>query len=258
MIARTHLDHWRGAVPWLSDQQIEQDLVLARLIVEIANHPLLGGELVFRGGTCLHKVWLDRPWRYSEDLDYVRRTEGGVGAVLDAIREVAASVGFDDVRTEIGRHPRRARSTFVNGDSMRIKVEMNTFERSPALPTLTKRFTVGSPWFEGFADVPSSRSRNSSPPRSERSTNDARAVTSSTCGWPFDTPAQHRTRSLRPFTPTARTGGPRPSHSTTSTEKLNDPHFTADLATLTASPPQSYSPEDSAAVAREVIENIGR
>jgi hypothetical protein len=26
-----------------------------------------------------HKLWLDRPWRYSEDLDYVRRSDGGVG-----------------------------------------------------------------------------------------------------------------------------------------------------------------------------------
>lgn len=218
MIARTHLDDWRGAVPWLSDEQIEQDLVLARLIVEIANHPLLGQELVFRGGTCLHKVWLDRPWRYSEDLDYVRRTEGGVGAVLDAIREIAASVGFEDVRTEIGRHPKaRLRSTFVNGDSMRIKVEMNTFERSPALPTVTKHFSVGSPWFEGSADVPTFALE-------ELVATKIRALYQRRKGRDlFDlwlavrTPALHPTRSPRRFTPTVLTAGPRLLHSTTST-----------------------------------------
>ncbi|MDZ7734161.1 MAG: nucleotidyl transferase AbiEii/AbiGii toxin family protein [Acidimicrobiia bacterium] len=43
----------------------------SRLIVAIANHPLLGEELVFRDGTCLHKVVLPEPLRYSEDLDYV-------------------------------------------------------------------------------------------------------------------------------------------------------------------------------------------
>ena len=101
MITEAELAHWQRHAPWPTLEQVEQDLVLSRMIVEIANHPLLGAELVFRGGTCLHKVWLDRPWRYSEDLDYVRRTPGGVGEVLDAIREVAAIVGFDrgDART---------------------------------------------------------------------------------------------------------------------------------------------------------------
>jgi len=95
VITQPALDQWRSQVPWETPDVVEQDLVLSRLIVEIANHPLLGDELIFRGGTCFHKVWLDRPWRYSEDLDYVRRTGGGVGPILDALREVADAVGFD-------------------------------------------------------------------------------------------------------------------------------------------------------------------
>lgn len=85
MITQADIAHWQQRVPWPTLEQVEQDLVLSRLIVEIANHPLLGNELVFRGGTCLHKLWLDRPWRYSEDLDYVRRSAGGIGTVLDAM-----------------------------------------------------------------------------------------------------------------------------------------------------------------------------
>lgn len=41
-------------------EQIEQDLMLSRLIVEIANDPYLSDELVFRGGTCLHSMHLNR------------------------------------------------------------------------------------------------------------------------------------------------------------------------------------------------------
>ena len=121
MITAADLAHWRHVVPWSTDEHVEQDLVLARLIVEIANHPLLGDELVFRGGTCFHKLWLDQPWRYSEDLDYVRRTSGGVGDILDALREVASTVGFDRFQTTIGQHPKaRLDSTFVSGGRMRI------------------------------------------------------------------------------------------------------------------------------------------
>ena len=155
MITEADIAHWQRHAPWPTLEQIEQDLVLSRLIIEIANHPSLRDELVFRGGTCLHKVWLDQPWRYSEDLDYVRRTAGGVGEVLDALREVAATVGFDRVQTDVRRYPKiRLDSTFVGGGRMRIKIELNTFERSPARPTVMRTLNVDSPWFSGTADVP--------------------------------------------------------------------------------------------------------
>ncbi|MDE0160097.1 MAG: nucleotidyl transferase AbiEii/AbiGii toxin family protein [Acidimicrobiaceae bacterium] len=154
MITEADIAHWQRHAPWPTLEQVEQDLVLSRLIVEVANHPLLGGELVFRGGTCLHKVWLDRPWRYSEDLDYVRRTAGGVGHILDAIREVATITGFDRVHTDVRRHPKaRLDSTFVSGGRMRVKIELNTLERVSARPIVTKTFDVDSPWFSGSADV---------------------------------------------------------------------------------------------------------
>lgn len=155
MITEADVAHWQQRVPWPTLEQVEQDLVLSRLIVEIANHPLLGDGLVFRGGTCLHKLWLDRPWRYSEDLDYVRRSAGSIGAVLDAIRDIASAVGFDQVRTDVRQHPKvRLESTFAGGNRMRIKIEMNTFERSLARPTASRRLHVDSPWFTGHADVP--------------------------------------------------------------------------------------------------------
>ncbi|MDE2897590.1 MAG: nucleotidyl transferase AbiEii/AbiGii toxin family protein, partial [Chloroflexota bacterium] len=145
-------------------EQVEQDLVLSRLIVEVASHPLLGGELVFRGGTCLHKVWLDRPWRYSEDLDYVRRTAGGVGDILDAIREVATIAGFDRVHTDVRRYPKaRLDSTSVRGGRMRVKIELNTLERVSARPIVTKTFDVDSPWFSGSAGPRSASSTTAAP-----------------------------------------------------------------------------------------------
>ena len=129
--------------------------MLSRLIVEFARHPLLGDELVFRGGTCFHKLWLERPWRYSEDLDYVRRSGGGVGDIFDAIRTVATNIGFEKITTQIGQHPKvKLRSTLVNGAALQVKVEMNTFERSPARATVTRPLSVASPWFTGEADVP--------------------------------------------------------------------------------------------------------
>lgn len=155
MISPAEIQHWRNRVPWNADDQVEQDLILARLMIEIANDPLLRNELIMRGGTCFHMLWLDRPWRYSEDLDYVRRSEGPIGPILDALRSIGERVGFDKTSTAVGKHPKaHMHSTFAGGNRLRVKVEMNTFERSPALPTTSRKLAVDSPWFDGSAEVP--------------------------------------------------------------------------------------------------------
>jgi predicted nucleotidyltransferase component of viral defense system len=59
------------------------------------------------------------------------------------------------VNTAIGQHPKaRFRSTFATRGPMTIKIEINTFERSPARPTLQRSYRIGSPWFTGEAAVP--------------------------------------------------------------------------------------------------------
>lgn len=156
MIPRAVIQAWANVKPWPTLIQVEQDLVLARLLVEITEHPLLGEELVFRGGTCLHQLVLDRPRRYSEDLDYVRTTHSGIGPIFDALRQVAASIGLDVTGTEVGEHPKVLLRTASETDptaSLKIKVEINTHETSPALPTLTRAFEVATDWFSGQADV---------------------------------------------------------------------------------------------------------
>ena len=156
MIPRAVIQAWSVDRPWPTLVAVEQDLVLARLIVELANHPLLGNELVFRGGTCLHQLVLPQPRRYSEDLDFVRSTHTPVGPLFDAIREIASTIGLEVAGTQISEHPKirlRATSETDAGAVLRIKVELNTHETSPALPTIRMPFTVETAWFTGSADV---------------------------------------------------------------------------------------------------------
>lgn len=154
MIPRPSITFWSNKHPWPSEDQVEQDLALSRLIIEIASHPVLRDELVFRGGTCLHKLHLPEPLRYSEDLDYVRTTHGPIGPVLDALREVADDLGME-ARTEIGPFPKVfLRAEFESGSGrMRITVEMNTYETSPARPHVRLPFAIESPWWSGSVNV---------------------------------------------------------------------------------------------------------
>ena len=87
MIPRAHITAWRAKAPWPDDAQVEQDLVLSRALVEIFDNPLLREALVFRGGTALHKLFLEQPQRYSEDIDLVQRDAGPIGPLIDEIRD---------------------------------------------------------------------------------------------------------------------------------------------------------------------------
>ena len=105
MIPANFVTAWAVTHPWPLPQQVEQDLLLSRAICAIADDDYLGSELVFRGGTALHKLHLPRAWRYSEDLDYVRISEAGISPLTKALTALGIDLGFR-VNTKIGRHPK--------------------------------------------------------------------------------------------------------------------------------------------------------
>jgi len=112
MIPRAFITHWRSRAPWALDEQVEQDLVISRAIVEIFSDIELGEALAFRGGTALHKVILPAPLRYSEDIDLVRTAGHPHLHALRAPRDEAAGAlpaqeGARPLR--LRRHARPAR-----------------------------------------------------------------------------------------------------------------------------------------------------
>jgi predicted nucleotidyltransferase component of viral defense system len=145
---------WGTRVPWSTVEQVEQDLVLARIVAEIANDAFLANELVFRGGTCLHMLRLPQAFRYSEDLDYVRVSAGGIGPLTTSLTSLGERLGME-VRTRVGRFPKvYFTAPFEAGTgTMRVKIEVNTYERFPARPLERVLFTVESDWYSGTGDV---------------------------------------------------------------------------------------------------------
>lgn len=157
MIPRAFITHWGNRAPWPTETQIEQDLILSRLIVEIANHGLLGNELAMRGGTCLHKLHLPAPLRYSEDLDYVRRTQGGVAPIMAAVREITTSTGL--IENGYEQNFQMVHMVFDGEPTsgvgrIRIKIETNVREIEGFEARVTLPYEVDSPWWNGDADVP--------------------------------------------------------------------------------------------------------
>lgn len=155
MIPPAFITQWAAGAPWPTRQQVEQDLVLSRLIVEIANHSLLGGDLAFRGGTCLHKLHLPTALRYSQDLDYTRMSGGGIKDHLNALREVTSAVGLTEKRThqKLAMVHFDAEAAATDGGAITIKVEIRIDETTAHLGRQAKPYAVASQWFTGQADV---------------------------------------------------------------------------------------------------------
>ncbi len=158
MIPETNITAWSLTAPWAEPRQVEQDLIISRALVEIFNHDLLGSALRLRGGTALNKIIFPEPLRYSEDIDLVRTTEGPIGPILDAMREVLepwlgqASYAASSVTPKLRF---RVPAEEDPEAQIRLKVEINIAETKAFDSPVSIPYTVKNPWFTGDTTIAS-------------------------------------------------------------------------------------------------------
>lgn len=157
MIPKDFITEWRQHVPWLFDNQVEQDLLISRVLVELFSHDEIALSLAFRGGTALYKLFLKPAPRYSEDIDLVQIRAEPIGNVLSNIRTILDPI-FGEPRRKFGAGRvtivYRFESEEVPPTTLRLKVEINTREHFSVLGLTKKQFKVDSLWFRGKADIP--------------------------------------------------------------------------------------------------------
>ena len=153
MIPYNTVTAWGITHPWSTREQIEQDLLLSKAICDIYNNEKLAKELIFRGGTALNKLILKESYRYSEDLDFVRTSAGGIGEIMRELTNIGNATGYR-VSTKMGAYPKLYWHTHTQtGLPLRIKIEINTQERISALPIIRVKHSVQTEWYSGEADV---------------------------------------------------------------------------------------------------------
>lgn len=157
MIPRRYIVQWGMQVPWLLERQIEQDLIISRALVELFNDPDIPQTLAFRGGTALYKLFIDKPVRYSEDIDLVQLKVAPIGSVLDAIRNrLDVWLGKPQIKRAQGRVTLVYRYVSEEADKipMKLKIEINTQEHFTVQELQNKIFKVNSDWFSGTVEIP--------------------------------------------------------------------------------------------------------
>lgn len=258
MIPPAVITAWGVDHPWPSRVQVEQDFLLSRSICAIAEDPYLGRELVFRGGTALHKLHLERPWRYSEDLDYIRTSATGIAQLTKALTGLGESLDFE-VRTRISEQPKIYwRTTSDDGIPIRIKIEINTHERSPVLPLIEVEHGVDTTWWSGTARVATFQT-------AELVATKIRALYQRSKGRDlFDLWLALTHLSLKPddilsaFEPYRPAGLTARAAEANLDRKLEDPSFLHDLDPLVASWPEEYSPQAAAGlISTRLLRQLG-
>jgi len=153
MIPYNTITAWGVTHPWITREQVEQDLLLSKAIVDIYSSKMLSEELIFRGGTALHKLIMPTPFRYSEDLDFVRTSIGGIGDIINALRDIGEKSGYT-VKIRLEKYPKIFWHCLAQTErNLKIKIEINTFERTPALPLTCTSHSIHTDWFSGDAVV---------------------------------------------------------------------------------------------------------
>ena len=155
MIPQAYISEWGQQVPWQTMEQVEQDLVICRALVEIFSDGLLANSLAFRGGTALHKLFISPLQRYSEDIDLVQITTEPFGPIVDRIRERLAFLGKPNRRPKVHNFTMffRFESEFPPTMNLRLKVETNTREHFTVGGLIKVPFEVNSKWFKGSCNL---------------------------------------------------------------------------------------------------------
>lgn len=155
MIEEFYLKEWRQIqAPWLRLGQIEQDLIISRALINMYNNPKIRESLIFRGGTCLNKLMLSKPARYSEDIDLVQQKPEQIGDTINAIRgELDNWLGVPKRKLTERSAKLFYRYQSIENLPAKLKIEINTTEHYHILDFVEVPYSVKSGWFSGEAKV---------------------------------------------------------------------------------------------------------
>jgi predicted nucleotidyltransferase component of viral defense system len=144
------------------DTQIEKDYVLSWILTGFANSKLLSENIVFKGGTCLKKIYF-KDYRHSEDLDFTLlnhsiSNDAMKEAVVFALEYVKEKANITLSICDFNEHETGSLNFYISyigalggsGANKRVKVDISKDE-------LLKFGIVGREMFETYSDHESCR-----------------------------------------------------------------------------------------------------
>jgi len=155
MIPRGYITEWNETVSWSNMHQVEQDLVISRVLIAIYSDEYLAARLAFRGGTAIHRLYLMPQARYSEDIDLVQILAEPIGAILNKLREALSFLGNPSTLRKSSNNTMvyKMQYTFPPEAPMKLKIEINCKEHFAVLGYKKMPYKVTSSWFSGNSEI---------------------------------------------------------------------------------------------------------
>ena len=156
MIPRAYILEWQQFAPWQTNAQVEQDLVIERALIALFSNDMIRENLAFRGGTALHKIFLNPQARYSEDIDLVQIKSGPINPVMKEIRKAMSFLGFKRVTKQnekMSTMVYRFDTEIAPVINIRLKLEINCREHFSLLGWKKIHHQLTNPWFSGEAEI---------------------------------------------------------------------------------------------------------
>lgn len=155
MIPRPAIIQWGKQIPWKNNEQLEQDMVISRALIEIFSDEYLSESLAFRGGSALYKLYFKPPARYSEDIDFIQMKPEPIGKTIDLLRSRLSFLG------EPARKQKERNTILIysfNSETppvvpMRLKIEINCREHFTVFGLKEYDYNMKSDWFRGSCQI---------------------------------------------------------------------------------------------------------
>lgn len=155
MIPQAYITEWSHEVPWKSNEQVEQDLVICRALIYLFSDEWLASRLAFRGGTALHKLYLSPQLRYSEDIDLVQIRKEPIKETIQRIQNVLSFLGESSVKPKKNGNQifYKFDSEFPPVQKLKLKIETNTREHFTVMGLEKVPFKLQSSWHSGVCEI---------------------------------------------------------------------------------------------------------
>ena len=155
MIPLDYIQEWRSQAPWVDMRQVEQDLIISRILCDLFNTANLYGKVAFRGGTAIHKLLFQQPLRYSEDIDLVQTQPEPIGETINIVRNALKWLG--NCRTKQTRHSTHLEFKFIPetdpNSTLKIKIEINTRDHKNLYGIKSYPFELNSSWYQAKTEI---------------------------------------------------------------------------------------------------------
>lgn len=149
MIPQAYITEWSNFVPWKTNEQVEQDLIICIALTKIFDNKFLSDSLAFRGGTALHKLYLQPQSRYSEDIDLIQIRSEPIKKTIQELQKELSFLGKSNVTSKKNNNTiyYKFESEFPPVQILKLKIEINCREHFSVLGWEKKDFEVISSYF---------------------------------------------------------------------------------------------------------------